>query len=569
MKDSPSRRERVERGIYSRTAANGRRVFEIGFRDAQSKQRWRRIDGGITAARRALADAHAARGRGEKVAPDPRLRFGDAAQAWWDARAVRLRPTTQAVYRSCLAHLNERFARARLVDIRPADVARFVVDQQTAGLKGWTIKGQLTVLNAVYRYASRHLGYVGTSPVALLDRFERPSGEDERPKRVLTAEELSRLLAAVDEPYRLIFELAAETGARLGEALGLVWGEIGLEARTVTFTHQLSSGQREALKTKRSRRCIGITPGLAAKLAAAKLAAWASGDHDYVFVTRTGTPHDHRNVGGRVLARAVTRAGLEAIEREGRVIAPAPTFHNLRHSHGSALIAAGWDIEEVSARLGHSNVGTTQRAYVHAYDAARRSEHRRERLATLYADDDQAQDERVRPLAVASQGTISRSSTRRAPTGALDRCGRSAGTDARDRDLVEDVRRRDGAVWVASQAGLKFRAAGGGAECLDRVPLGDVDEGGAASDPAMQLRRFRPGCRFMNSPSAVQACMNASTSSGATWMVFMNTIGPPDSPSWWANGTRSSSSRNWTMLPPLRVWLAGALCSWRGQACRR
>jgi integrase len=50
------------------------------------------------------------------------------------------------------------------------------------------------------------------------------------------------------------------------------------------------------------------------------------------------------------------------------VIEPAPTFHCLRHSHGSALIAAGWDIEEVSARLGHSHCGTTQHTYVHAYD---------------------------------------------------------------------------------------------------------------------------------------------------------------------------------------------------------
>jgi hypothetical protein len=65
-------------------------------------------------------------------------------------------------------------------------------------------------------------------------------------------------------------------------------------------------------------------------------------------------------------------------------VLPAPTFHDLRHSHASALIAAGWDIEEVSARLGHANVGTTQRIYVHAFDAARRSDDRRSRLTKLY-----------------------------------------------------------------------------------------------------------------------------------------------------------------------------------------
>jgi integrase len=384
--NSSSRRQRVERGIYSRTAANGTQVFEIGFRDAQGKQRWRRVEGGITAARAALAGEHSKRARGERVTADPRLRFEDAAQAWWDARAVRLRPTTQGTYAACLGHLRARFGRARLADITPADVAAFVAAQQDAGFKGWTIRGQITVLSAVYKYASRHQGFVGVSPVALLDRVERPSIEDERPKRVLTPDELQRLIAAVDDPYRLIFELTAETGARLGEALGLVWGEVDLDHQTITFTHQLSRGGRVPLKTSRSRRCVEVTPSLVAKLRTAKLAAVDSGDHAFVFVTRAGTAHDHRNIGGRVLARAVKGAGLEAVERNGELVEPAPTFHNLRHSHGSALIAAGWDIEEVSARLGHSDIGTTQRAYVHAYDAARRSDRRRNRLAAMYQD---------------------------------------------------------------------------------------------------------------------------------------------------------------------------------------
>jgi integrase len=382
---SQSRRQRVERGIYSRTDANGRQVLEIGWRDAQGKQRWRRVEGGITAARKALTDALSAKNRGERVSADPRMRFSEAADAWWAARVANMRPTTQGTYRSALKHLNERFGRTRLNDITPTDVAAFVAAQQQAGYKGWTIKGHLATLSGVFRYAGRHLGFTGTNPVSLLDKIERPNLEDERPKRILEADELGRLIEGVDEPYRLLFELTSETGGRLGEALGLVWSEIDLDGQTVTFTHQLGKGGvRAPLKTKRSRRCIEITPGLVAKLRVAKLAAADSGDHAFVFVSRAGTPHDHRNIGGRVLARAVKRAGLDAIERDGQIVEHAPTFHNLRHSHGSALIAAGWDIEEVSARLGHANVATTMRAYVHEYDTARRSDDRRNRLAVMY-----------------------------------------------------------------------------------------------------------------------------------------------------------------------------------------
>jgi integrase len=74
-------------------------------------------------------------------------------------------------------------------------------------------------------------------------------------------------------------------------------------------------------------------------------------------------PHDHRNIGGRVLAAAVKRAKLDA---------PAPTFHDLRHTHASRLIAAGMDVQ-VADRLGHANIAVTQSTYAHAFDQAARS----------------------------------------------------------------------------------------------------------------------------------------------------------------------------------------------------
>ena len=383
------RRQRVERGIYSRTDRDGKAVLEIGFRDAQGKQRWRKVEGGITAARAAHARALAARSRGERVTAHPRLRYDEAAKAWWDARATKLRGTTQSAYSAAQKHLDAEFGGRRMTDISAADVAAFVSKQQAAGFKGWTVKGQLTVLRSIYTYSARHLGLVGINPVSLLDRVERPSSEDERPKRILTSDELGRLVGAVEPEFRLIFDFAAQTGARLGEVLGVVWDDIDLAAGTVTFTHQLDrAGARLPLKTKRSRRCIEITPGLVTALRQHRMASPRSGKHDLVFVNREGRGHDHRNIGGRVLRRAALRAGLDAVTRDEQVVEPAPTFHGFRYSHGSALIAAGWDIEEVSARLGHSDVGTTQRAYVHAYDAAKRSDSRRDRLTLMYAPTD-------------------------------------------------------------------------------------------------------------------------------------------------------------------------------------
>jgi integrase len=43
-------------------------------------------------------------------------------------------------------------------------------------------------------------------------------------------------------------------------------------------------------------------------------------------------------------------------------------FHALRHSHASALIAAGVDIVTVSKRLGHGSPAITLRIYAHLFD---------------------------------------------------------------------------------------------------------------------------------------------------------------------------------------------------------
>jgi integrase len=376
------RRVRVEQGVYQGPDGG----YEIGWRDAGGRQRWRKVDGGIRAARAARAEEVARRGRGERVAADPRLKLADAADAWWDARVVRLRPATQSAYRHGLRHVLETFGRRRLVDITAADVAAYVMAKQREGLKGWTVKGHMTVLSSVFQHASRHLGYVGMNPVGLLDRVERPSSDDEKPKRILTTDERGRLLNGIAASYRPPFQVAASTGARLGEVLGLIWDDIDFTMMTITFTHQLDrKGNRVPLKTKRSRRCIEIGNGLATVLREQKLAAATTGDRDLVFVNGAGAPHDHRNIGGRILGRAVRAVGLDAIAIDGKTVQAAPTFHSLRHTHASELIADGWNIEDVSRRLGHSNVATTQRIYVHAFEAAERSDERRQRLETLEA----------------------------------------------------------------------------------------------------------------------------------------------------------------------------------------
>lgn len=378
------RRERVKTGIYKTALADGQVRFEITYRDTEGRQRWESIEGGIRAAEARRADIQARKWKGERVAPNPRLTFNEAADRWWEAQANRLRPATQRAYRASLEHLRRRFGKMRLDRLGVDELARHIAERQQDA-KAWTIKGELTVLSRTFQYAARSLGSGAANPVPLLDPSERPRS-DEAEKRVLNQEELRRLLREIDAEYQALFKFAAATGSRLGEVLGLRWNKIDFQRGTATIDHQVDrDGRYVELKTKRSRRTIELPPTLIALLREHKIRSGYSKDHDYVFASRDGSALDNRNVSGRVLRRALARAELGEIKRhDGEVVKHAPTFHSLRHSHASLWIAEGGDIVSLSSRLGHSDPAITARVYAHQIEEAERSQARTEKLEGMY-----------------------------------------------------------------------------------------------------------------------------------------------------------------------------------------
>jgi len=184
-------RELVERNIYRRLDADGRWRYELNFRDSDGRPRRQTIrDGGIKAARAALADVKARMGKGQRVAPSPHLSFGQAAECWKEAQVARLRPSTRSTYENHLrSHLLPRWERRRLDTLSVDDVARVAEELRLAGKKAWTVRGALVVASRVFEFARRRLGWAGENPVRALDRSERPRS-DQRDRRVLTGEEL-------------------------------------------------------------------------------------------------------------------------------------------------------------------------------------------------------------------------------------------------------------------------------------------------------------------------------------------------------------------------------------------
>jgi integrase len=151
--------------------------------------------------------------------------------------------------------------------------------------------------------------------------------------------------------------LALATGIREAEVLGLQWERLDLEKRVARIEVQLQRIDGELVltepKTKKSRRTIRLNEDAVRALAARKIQQegekQASGDtwkeSGFVFTNRdTGAPMDQRTL-VKYFYKARDAAGVKGL-----------TFHGLRHTYASVLLARGTPIKDVSENLGHSDV---------------------------------------------------------------------------------------------------------------------------------------------------------------------------------------------------------------------
>ena len=183
--------------------------------------------------------------------------------------------------------------------------------------------------------------------------------------RTWSTEEVSAFLAHVrDDRLYAARVLAAATGLRRGELLGLRWSDLDLEGRTLTVRQTLVCVAYRLVfsepKTAKGRRSVALDPVTAETLAdhgrrQAEERAFLglSGEAELVFTAPEGEPV-HPDGFSQSFERHVARSGLPRIR-----------LHDLRHSHASHLVAAGVHVKVISERLGHASVAFTMDRYGH------------------------------------------------------------------------------------------------------------------------------------------------------------------------------------------------------------
>jgi len=159
------------------------------------------------------------------------------------------------------------------------------------------------------------------------------------------------------DPLYALWHLAALTGLRRGELLGLKWIDIDLDARELAVTRQRIEITGEIIdsspKTAAGLRTLALDEDTAEALRIHRTSAWSSLDADgFVFCWPDG----------RLLRPDWLTHRFAALIRGLKL--PPVRLHDLRHGAATLALAAGADIRVVQEMLGHTNYAFTADTYV-------------------------------------------------------------------------------------------------------------------------------------------------------------------------------------------------------------
>ena len=259
---------------------------------------------------------------------------------------LRRRPTTLAAYRAALrSHLTPALGDLPLAKVAPEDVERFIGAERRRGVAAKTTLNALGFLHSIFEFGMRR-DWWGRNPCKLVDK---PRVEPSPDIRFLDQEELEALLRATENPTdRTLFLTAALTGMRQGELLALRWRDIDWPARRVRVRRNYVRGNWGAPKTRRGSRAVPLADRLATELEHHFRRSTYARDDDLVFChPALGSVLDHSDLVRR-FKRALRAAGVRDVR-----------FHDLRHTFGTRMAAAGVPLRTLQEWLGHRDFTTT------------------------------------------------------------------------------------------------------------------------------------------------------------------------------------------------------------------
>jgi integrase len=250
-----------------------------------------------------------------------------------------------------------RWGAERLGDIKAFRVETWLRSLDKADATKAKVKN---VFGVLFQHALRY-GWAERNPI----REVRQSAKRRQEPDILTAAEILMLLALLPAHAHTMVVLAAVTGLRRGELVGLKWEDIDFDNGMIHIRRSLVDQIEGLPKTEAAKRPIPLVSGLAQVLVAWRQLAPFTRPIDWVFASPFDagrTPYWPGTVMQKVIQPAAREAGIR--KRIG--------WHTFRRTTATWLLANGASVKTAQELMRHANPTMTLGTYAQAIDEEKR-----------------------------------------------------------------------------------------------------------------------------------------------------------------------------------------------------
>ena len=301
-------------------------------------------------------------------------KFETFAREWFrDCAELKLKRLTLCSYHRMEKRVYAALGHIRVDRISPLDIQRFVGALNADGLAPSTVRNYVRFVSVILNYAVKKR-IITYNPCVTVDYPEARETERE----IYTTEEVKKLLGLMWEdgedkrPFAVFFMLAAYTGCRKGELLGLEWKDVDFlnDVISIRRAYYYSSAEHTSYtdtpKTKKSQRSLKLPACVMEALR--ELRAWQDRQREVCGGSWVETDRLFTSLDGSPMATTAPYHYLQSFNKRNGF--RKATVHSFRHFNASALIDAGVDVVTVQTALGHSTAATTLNIYSHAFSNA-------------------------------------------------------------------------------------------------------------------------------------------------------------------------------------------------------
>jgi len=317
-----------------------------------------------------------------------KISLRDFMDYWLETVSTSLHPKTLKQYTQVTCqHIVPALGRHKLKEITPARVQAFYNSKIKSGTSHRTVRLIHAVLHVAIEKAVK-LGIMIRNPTDAATKPKRSRTE----MKIFNEEQIMMLLntakkhdqafielsnsteltdirpGAISKPkYEAMYHLAATTGLRQGEILGLQWSDLNWNTKRLEIKRQLQQIKGQGLvfnppKSKSGRRKLALGSVMIEKLREhlnlqhlqGKVAGKYWQENNLIFPTSIGTPLGPSNL-YKEFRKLLEEAGLPHIR-----------FHDLRHSAATLMLQRGTNPKIVQERLGLAQISIALDTYSHA-----------------------------------------------------------------------------------------------------------------------------------------------------------------------------------------------------------